>query len=76
MAEKRGEKSTANPSKAFFFLGGPTEGFETVLRFVAMCLWPKHFPLIASLRGALRRHHCHPHDGRLAVFLLSPLTVP
>jgi len=53
MAEKRGEKSAAYPSKAFFYLGGLTEGFETVLCFVAMCLWPAHFPLIAYLYAVL-----------------------
>lgn len=53
MAEKRGEKSTAYPSKAFYYLGGLTEGFETVVCFVAMCLWPDHFPLIAYLYAAL-----------------------
>ena len=53
MAEKRGEKSAAYPSKAFFYLGGLTEGFETVLCFVAMCLWPAHFALIAYLYAVL-----------------------
>jgi phosphatidylglycerophosphate synthase len=53
MAEKRGEKSTAYPSKAFYYLGGLTEGFETVLCFTAMCLWPRHFPLIAFFYAVL-----------------------
>jgi phosphatidylglycerophosphate synthase len=53
MAEKRGEKSTEYPSKAFFYLGGLTEGFETVLCFVAMCLWPEHFSAIAYGFSAL-----------------------
>lgn len=53
MAEKRGDKSTAYPSKAFFYLGGLTEGFETVLCFVAMCLWPQHFAAIAYVYAAL-----------------------
>lgn len=53
MAEKRGEKSTEYPSKAFYYLGGLTEGFETVLCFVAMCLWPDHFPQIAYAYAAL-----------------------
>ena len=46
MAEKRGLKSTAYPSKSFYYLGGLTEGTETILCFLAMCLWP----------AALRRH--------------------
>jgi phosphatidylglycerophosphate synthase len=47
MAEKRGEKSTAYPSKSFYYLGGLTEGFETVACFVAMCIWPQNFAIIA-----------------------------
>lgn len=53
MAEKRGDKSTAYPSKGFYYLGGLTEGFETVLCFVAMCLWPNHFALIAYIYAAM-----------------------
>jgi phosphatidylglycerophosphate synthase len=53
MAEKRGEKSTAYPSKAFYYLGGLAEGFETVVCFVAMCLFPAHFALIAYIYGAM-----------------------
>lgn len=53
MAEKRGEKSTAYPSKSFYYLGGLTEGFETVTCFVAMCLWPEHFAAIAYVYAAM-----------------------
>jgi phosphatidylglycerophosphate synthase len=53
MAEKRGEKSTAYPSKSFYYLGGLTEGFETVLCFVAMCLWPQWFWLIAYIYAGM-----------------------
>ena len=53
MAEKRGEKSTAYPSKSFYYLGGLTEGFETVLCFVLMCLWPAHFALIAYVYASM-----------------------
>jgi phosphatidylglycerophosphate synthase len=53
MAEKRGEKSTAYPSKSFYYLGGLTEGFETVACFVAMCLWPQHFVVIAYIYAAM-----------------------
>lgn len=53
MAEKRGEKSTAYPSKSFYYLGGLTEGFETVMCFVAMCVWPQHFPAIAFVYAAM-----------------------
>jgi phosphatidylglycerophosphate synthase len=53
MAAKRGETSTAYPSKSFYYLGGLTEGFETVMCFVAMCLWPQHFAVIAFVYAAM-----------------------
>ena len=53
LAEKRGLKSTTYPSKAFYYLGGLTEGTETILCFLAMCLWPQHFAPIAWVFGAL-----------------------
>ena len=53
MAEKRGLKSTAYPSKSFYYLGGLTEGTETILCFLAMCLWPGHFAAIAIAYAAL-----------------------
>ena len=53
MAEKRGDKSTAYPSKSFYYLGGLTEGFETVLCFVLMCLLPQHFVSIAYVYAGL-----------------------
>jgi phosphatidylglycerophosphate synthase len=54
MAAKRGESaSAAYPSKAFYYLGGLTEGFETVLCFTAMCVWPEHFAIIAYVYAAM-----------------------
>lgn len=53
IAEKRGQKSTAYPSKGFYYLGGLTEGLETVLCFIAMCIWPQHFPAIATIYAAM-----------------------
>ena len=47
VAAQRGMASTAYPDKSFFFLGGLTEGGETLAFFVAMCLWPQHFALLA-----------------------------
>jgi len=43
LAERRGLKSTGYPSKGFYYLGGLTEGTETVLCFALMCLVPQHF---------------------------------
>jgi phosphatidylglycerophosphate synthase len=41
------------PSKTFFYLGGLTEGTETIICFVLMCLFPAAFPTIAWIFGAL-----------------------
>jgi phosphatidylglycerophosphate synthase len=53
IAEKRGEKSTAYPSKSFYYLGGLTEGTETIFCFVLMCLWPQHFAVFAYVYAAM-----------------------
>jgi hypothetical protein len=53
LAEKRGEKSTAYPSKSFYYLGGLTEGTETIAIFVLMCLFSQHFPLLAYIYASL-----------------------
>lgn len=43
LAERRGLKSTRYPSKGFHYLGGLTEGTETIVCFSLMCLVPQHF---------------------------------
>jgi phosphatidylglycerophosphate synthase len=53
LAAKRGMASTAYPEKSFFFLGGLTEATETLACFVAMCLWPGHFAVLAYGFAAL-----------------------
>jgi phosphatidylglycerophosphate synthase len=47
LAAKRGLQSTDYPDKSFYFLGGLTEATETLIFFVAACLWPAYFPLLA-----------------------------
>lgn len=47
IAAKRGETSPNYPNKGIYYLGGLTEGTETILAFCAMCLWPQHFAAIA-----------------------------
>ena len=47
IAAKRGETSPNYPNKGIYYLGGLTEGTETILAFCAMCLWPQHFGAIA-----------------------------
>lgn len=52
LAAKRGISSAAFPAKGIYYLGGLTEGTETILAFAAMCLWPAAFPFIAGLFAA------------------------
>ena len=47
LAARRGIHNPAMPNKGFYFVGGLTEGTETIVCFIAMCLWPAHFPLLA-----------------------------
>jgi phosphatidylglycerophosphate synthase len=53
IAAKRGLMSSAYPNKSFYFLGGLTEATETLVFLCAMCLWPDHFPLLASIFACL-----------------------
>ena len=53
LAEKRRLASLAFPDKSFYYLGGLTEGTETILAFTAMCLWPQAFAEIAYGFAAL-----------------------
>lgn len=43
LAERRGLERTGYPSKGFYYLGGLTEGTETIACFALMCLLPEHF---------------------------------
>ncbi|WP_108650005.1 CDP-alcohol phosphatidyltransferase family protein [Dongshaea marina] len=52
MAERRGIPQP-NTSKSLFYLGGLTEGTETILFFIAFCLWPAYFPYLAGVFGLL-----------------------
>ncbi len=52
-AAKRNLASLAWPQKSFYFLGGLTEATETLGFFMAMCLWPDSFPLLAYVFAAL-----------------------
>lgn len=48
IAAKRGLSEGAYPSKGIYYLGGLTEGAETIALFAAMCLWPDWFPALAT----------------------------
>jgi phosphatidylglycerophosphate synthase len=53
MAAKRGMTSQAYPDKSLYFLGGLTEGTETLVCFAAMCVWPEFFIELAYGFAAL-----------------------
>ena len=53
LAAKRGLETTAHGAKSFFYSTGLAEGAETIVAFIAFCLWPAHFPLIAAVYAGL-----------------------
>jgi len=53
IAAKRQMDNLSWPEKSFYFLGGLTEATETLACFVAMCIWPQHFPILASVYAAM-----------------------
>ena len=38
--------------KSFYYLNGLTEGTETIALFIAFCIWPQHFAIMASIFAA------------------------
>lgn len=53
IAERRGLRAPQFRNKGIVYLSGLAEGLETVLFFVLICLWPRHFPLLAYVFSAL-----------------------
>ena len=53
IAEKRGITSDEYPTKGIYYLGGLTEGTETIALFVAMCVVPLALPSLAYGFAAL-----------------------
>ena len=53
IAAKLGKNAANYPHKGIYYLGGLTEGAETIALFVVMCLWPTQFPLLAFGFAAL-----------------------
>ena len=53
LAEKRGMETRAQGIKSLYFSGGLLEGTETIALFVALCLWPGAFPVLAWSFGTL-----------------------
>ncbi len=52
IAAKRAVLSPTYPNKGFYYLGGLTEGTETIALFCATCLWPQHFAWFACAFAA------------------------
>ena len=53
LAEKRGISTEIRGKKSIYYLGGLTEGFETILVLVLMCIWPEYFTVFAYIFAAL-----------------------
>ncbi len=53
MAEKRGLSTEIRGQKSLYYLGGLTEGTETLALLVLACLLPTWFPVMAAIFGAL-----------------------
>lgn len=52
-AERHKLTSVRHGSKSIYYLGGLTEGFETIMFFVLACLLPEAFQLLAVVFGVL-----------------------
>lgn len=52
MAGKRGIDNPVYKNKSLYYMSGLTEGTETIASFIAFCLFPQHFALIAYVFGA------------------------
>ena len=53
LAEKRNISTEIRGKKTFYYLGGLTEGAETILLLLAMVTWPSHFIFMAFVFGLL-----------------------
>ena len=53
LAEKHQVTTKIRGKKAFYYLGGLTEGTETILLLLAMLIWPDYFSLMAIVFGIL-----------------------
>lgn len=66
MAERRQLTSLSFPQKGFYYLGGLTEGFETIIFFISFCIFPwaffhlaLFFASLCFLTTALRIYHAY-----------------
>ncbi len=47
VAKNRGLERIDLPHKSLYYVGGLAEGTETIAFFIAICVWPEHFPILA-----------------------------
>lgn len=66
IAAQRGDETKAHGKKSFFYSTGLAEGAETIVVFVAMCLYPSWFAVIA---------YCYASLCVLTVFQRSALAI-
>lgn len=52
-AQKHGLSTEARGRKSLYYLGGLTEGTETILCLLAMCVFPAYFPVFALIYGVM-----------------------
>lgn len=53
MASKQGIDDPVYSNKSLYYMTGLTEGSETILCFMLMCIFPAHFVTIACVFGAM-----------------------
>ncbi|MDN7124240.1 CDP-alcohol phosphatidyltransferase family protein [Pseudidiomarina terrestris] len=53
LAGKHGIENPNYPNKSLHYMGGITEGFETIVAFIVFCLWPAAFPVTGAIFAAL-----------------------
>lgn len=53
MAERRNLSRIQYPNKGIYYLSGLAEGTETILFFMAFCIWPQHFAALAWTFAAI-----------------------
>lgn len=53
LAQKRGIQNPDYPTKSLHYMGGITEGSETIAAFVLFCLFPQWFAVLAYIFAAL-----------------------
>ncbi len=52
-AENQGISSHSHGLKAFYYITGLTDGTETILFFVIICMYPECFPILAMVFGII-----------------------